>query len=174
MERAKGSPDCVKCSYYNSCDDPQKETGYWCICYELDINKSEMAWCSTCKKYLPKHEFRKNSLRKSVVGSSCRSCERIRENSAGGRYKSYKRNAKQRNIDFNISKEEFMRLIIDKCRYCGEYGNPYNGVDRVDNRKGYTVSNCVSCCEWCNKIKMSHTIEEMMDHIKKIYECMIG
>ena len=138
------------------------------------MTEKEFSWCSTCKKFLPVCDFRKNSLRKSGLGSSCKSCERARENSLNGRYRSYKRNAKQRNIEFNISKEDFAKLVSDKCRYCGEYGNPYNGVDRVDNAKGYTASNCVPCCEWCNKIKMTHTMEEMVDHIKKMYKCIAG
>lgn len=126
-------------------------------------------WCSTCKKYLPSSEFRKNSLRKSGFGSSCKECERKRENSVSGRYKSYRRNARQRGIRFDITKDEFIVLISGKCHYCGTHGSPYVGIDRVNNEEGYLIQNCVPCCEWCNKIKMAHTESDMIEHIKKIY-----
>ena len=129
----------------------------------------ETAWCSSCKKYLPVCNFRKNSRRKNGLSSSCRDCERIRENSESGKYKSYRRNARQRGIEFAITKEYFIKLIESRCVYCGDYGNPFNGVDRVDNNKGYAIGNCVPCCEWCNKIKMNHTRKEMIDHIVKMF-----
>lgn len=138
----------------------------------MSKNDCRTAWCSTCKKFLPIVEFRKNSMRKSGVGSSCKSCERKRENSVNGKYKSYRRNAKQRGLEFSISKDEFLNLIIGECRYCGKRGEPYNGVDRVDNEKGYVAGNCVPCCEWCNKIKMNYSIEETKEHIRKMYEYM--
>lgn len=129
--------------------------------------------CSTCKKYLPISEFRKNKARSSGFSSDCRSCEKIRDNSIESKYRSYRRNAKQRNIEFKISKEDFFELVKMECKYCGSKGNPYNGVDRVDNSKGYIISNCVPCCEWCNKTKMAHTESELIDHIEKMYKNMI-
>ena len=33
-----------------------------------------------------------------------------------------------------------------------------NGVDRVDNTKGYSVDNSVPCCKFCNTAK--HTMSE--------------
>ena len=29
----------------------------------------------------------------------------------------------------------------------------YNGIDRIDNSKGYEKYNSVSCCEKCNRMK---------------------
>lgn len=42
----------------------------------------------------------------------------------------------------------------------------YNGVDRVDNEKGYTKENCVPSCGSCNFKKKAIPIAM----VKKIYE----
>jgi hypothetical protein len=71
--------------------------------------------------------------------------------------------AKQRGYGFDITFEEFVRLSEQNCHYCGRV--PYtpavigystwvkNGIDRVDNTKGYTLDNCVPCCKVCNRMK---------------------
>ncbi len=52
---------------------------------------------------------------------------------------------------------------MDKCHYCdeqltwavsalGRNGYQYN-LDRKDNREGYSVLNCVTCCWFCNEVK---------------------
>lgn len=134
----------------------------------------EMLWCSTCKRYLPISNFRKNAGRRSGYSSNCKLCERKWENTESGKYKSYRRNAKQRGLEFNLTKEEFVELIKSDCKYCGEKANPFNGIDRVDNNEGYIISNCVPCCEWCNKIKMSHSESDMIAHVEKMYKHLFG
>ena len=50
----------------------------------------------------------------------------------------------------------FTQKLLDKeCYYCHYYKKEeVNGIDRVDNTKGYTKENSVSCCEMCNRIKL--------------------
>jgi len=45
----------------------------------------------------------------------------------------------------------------------------YNGVDRVDNSKGYTVENSVPCCKYCNRAKNDMTVTQFMEWNKRIY-----
>jgi hypothetical protein len=45
-----------------------------------------------------------------------------------------------------------------------------NGIDRLDSKKDYTVSNCVPCCAVCNIMKKSMSEEEFLNHIKTIAE----
>lgn len=96
-------------------------------------------------------------------------------------YARYKDGAKKRNLEFNISKEEFKVLIENKCFYCGaDPSNKIvcvkkdpiyiNGIDRVDNNIGYTLKNVVTCCSFCNKLKLAHNIDDFILQIKKIYE----
>lgn len=42
------------------------------------------------------------------------------------------------------------------------------GIDRLNNDKGYTVENIVSCCSICNKAKSNLTMEEFLAWIERI------
>ena len=50
-----------------------------------------------------------------------------------------------------ITEDEFNFLSKNNCYYCGKPGP--NGIDRVDNSKGYVTGNCVPCCKHCNYVK---------------------
>ena len=101
-------------------------------------------------------------------------------------FETYINNSKKRGYNFDITKEEFRVLTKQKCNYCGcepsqisSYGSNngsylHNGVDRVDNTKGYQIDNVVTCCEICNKMKRVMTKQQFFNHIKKIvsYSCL--
>lgn len=86
----------------------------------------------------------------------------------------YKRNAKKRNLDWLLSNEEFFHLVNASCFYCG--GSPnnhisttskkssatYNGIDRIDNKKGYIDGNVVSCCKLCNLAKRDMDVNDFL------------
>jgi hypothetical protein len=78
----------------------------------------------------------------------------------------YKKSAKIRGHEFLLSAEEFRSLTSSACFYCGwppisKIGRPKqasghyycNGIDRIDNWRGYTTANCRSCCKQCNIAK---------------------
>lgn len=44
----------------------------------------------------------------------------------------------------------------------------YNGIDRVDNSKGYTITNCVTCCKTCNSAKSNMTTSNFLEWINKL------
>jgi hypothetical protein len=80
--------------------------------------------------------------------------------------------ARQRGIEWTLTPIEAYKLIIADCLYCGEpSGWPItrNGIDRVDNHKGYHNDNCVTCCSSCNSAKGDKTLEEFILWIKKLY-----
>ncbi len=99
-------------------------------------------------------------------------------------YKTYKHSptVKLRNKEFNISFDNFIKLVRLDCYYCGT--NPINkrysyakkefqylnGLDRVDNFKGYTLDNVVPCCFICNKAKGTMTCIEFKNWVNKIYK----
>lgn len=57
-----------------------------------------------------------------------------------------------------ISEKEFNTIRENNCKYCGNPGP--NGIDRVDNSKGYQKENCVPCCKHCNYIKGDLSISD--------------
>lgn len=82
----------------------------------------------------------------------------------------YVKGAKKRNIDFKLSKDKFNALIILPCFYCNYYKNgEVNGIDRVDNNKGYIENNVVSCCLMCNSAKGTQHPQEFIDKLYLIY-----
>ncbi|KKL88584.1 hypothetical protein LCGC14_1923250 [marine sediment metagenome] len=100
----------------------------------------------------------------------------------------YKSEAKKRNLNFNISKHIFEKLIFSNCHYCdstlsnssivyrpklGNFSTKYNGIDRKNNNKGYIESNCVPCCVTCNLAKRKLSYDDFIKHITKIYKHLI-
>lgn len=107
------------------------------------------------------------------------------------KYTTYKNGAYQRDYTFDLSIEDFIQIIIQKCYYCGEApkefnmynGEKYknyseekiklatveiNGVDRLDNFIGYSSTNCVPCCETCNRMKLESTEREFLKKVNQI------
>lgn len=77
-------------------------------------------------------------------------------------YGAYKKEAIRRGYAFRLTRAEVNLFMQQICYYCGrppsarikKYpDSPYNGIDRVDNGKGYYWENCVTCCRRCNTIK---------------------
>jgi len=95
---------------------------------------------------------------------------------------SYKRNAKMREIEYKLTEEQFREITQRNCYYCGAKPNNttkykqyfgdyiYNGIDRIDNNRGYIIDNVVPCCHTCNQSKSSLTIQEFQDWIEKVYQ----
>lgn len=94
--------------------------------------------------------------------------------------RTYKNHARRRGISWKIAKEKFRELTQKNCFYCDSLpsnvskkgpisGNfVYNGVDRIDSSKGYSVKNCVPCCKYCNWMKSDMNQQEFLSHINKI------
>ena len=96
-------------------------------------------------------------------------------------YRMYVGSAKKRGLEFCLSRNQVLNLILKSCFYCGTKpkdhsavsDNPYrviawHGIDRVDNDIGYVLDNVVPCCNACNCMKGSRPIEEFLSHIRSI------
>lgn len=80
----------------------------------------------------------------------------------------YKKGALCRKLTFTLTLEDFSCLIQKNCFYCGnkplnlikstDFELKYNGIDRVDNNKGYLKENCITCCPLCNLAKKNHSL----------------
>lgn len=98
-------------------------------------------------------------------------------------YSKYKKRAKDGKFKFNISKGVFFELTESKCYYCdsppknvaknnwGQKGKYiYNGLDRVDSFRGYTIDNVVPCCFDCNRAKNNLSSGNFFQLVGKIYK----
>lgn len=105
--------------------------------------------------------------------------------SFGRLFDSYKNNAKRRKILFDLTDREFLELVSAPCYYTGRkpYRNyshkrrdgktpdpfTYNGIDRLDPSKGYSMENCVPCCFEVNRAKSDMSEKEFMNLIEDIH-----
>lgn len=95
-------------------------------------------------------------------------------------YHGYKKSAKYRDLEFSLDREYFVALAHQPCAYCGDMdgrkkrytGDEFrmNGIDRVDNTKGYIKGNVVSCCKMCNRAKRDYEKSTFLSWIKRVYE----
>ena len=121
-------------------------------------------------------------------GTGCLTCTpRYSKNSKDNDwhlYMHYKNHAHSKNRIFNITYEEFKKIVHSDCYYCGSKPSYFrsmirysknsslqelNGVDRIDSNKGYTKDNCVPCCKICNQMKSNIDIGTFLTQISKIY-----
>jgi hypothetical protein len=100
--------------------------------------------------------------------------KKLLNNSKFARYSEYKKRAISKDMEFKLSKEEFIQIISNPCNYCGVSDDTYyqtlgaGGIDRVDSNKGYILENCVSCCGMCNKMKLNYSKNEFLNKCLKI------
>jgi hypothetical protein len=97
-------------------------------------------------------------------------------------YKAYTAGAKKRNLKWDLSKSDFRRLTQLYCHYCGAAPSQvsrrsgthgdyvYNGLDRVDNKLGYLLSNVVACCGDCNLAKRARELGDYLTWLKRSYD----
>lgn len=83
---------------------------------------------------------------------------------------------------WGLSRADFRKITKSNCHYCGaspatvagksrDYGTyTYNGVDRIDNLKGYFVDNVVPCCPTCNYAKRETPIDEFYKWVNRVYK----
>ncbi len=83
----------------------------------------------------------------------------------GSSYSAYKNRAvKKKNIEFYLSKKEYDSLIVRPCYLCGKrtHDQFWNGIDRVDNDKGYYTHNVQPCCNSCNVLKREYPLNDFI------------
>ena len=174
-----------------------KQVGYLTILYSTaKRKKSSIIWICKCACG---NIVEKSTSELNAYGSrkSCNFCKIPRKKTTPKGYagitrilQQYKQNSKNRKLDFNLSREDFEKLIIQNCFYCGDFPQSimkdtrynvteetkeyskfiYNGLDRLNNNKGYILDNVVPCCISCNIAKHDKTLKEFTIFVKKIYE----
>lgn len=94
----------------------------------------------------------------------------------------YKKCAEKRGYIYDLTEKQFKEITQRKCYYCGAkpanvksgklYNGEYiyNGIDRVNNTKGYTIDNVVSCCKTCNMAKNNLSLQEFRNWVERVYD----
>ena len=147
--------------------------------------------CSRAGEHLPLAEFGIKKNGKFGLRETCRKCnveyakqyrlshsnsrkryQDFYNQSKKGKYNSYKGGARKRNISFELTEEQFFELIEKDCFYCARtvVDGKFHGVDRIINALGYEVNNCVPACFRCNEIKMDQSLEDTMEHVKRMLQ----
>lgn len=95
-------------------------------------------------------------------------------------YRNYLRNASKASREFSLTFDDFIAITSRHCAYCGlppsnstrvrSHLFVYSGIDRVDNDKGYELSNVVPCCSQCNRAKHSQSKEQFHSYIGRLIE----
>lgn len=100
------------------------------------------------------------------------------------KYHHYKSRSREIGRKWELTEEQFKKITQKDCYYCGAKPNNrcgnksgngdyiYNGIDRVNNEKGYTIDNIVPCCKICNLGKRDLTVSEFKDWIGRVYNKM--
>lgn len=93
-----------------------------------------------------------------------------------GRFTNLKVQAHNRDLEVNISFEEFQELFTQPCFYCNDMlcqkPEVGCGLDRIDNAQGYIVGNVVPCGHLCNSIRNNFlTPTEAKAAIQAIIKC---
>ena len=102
---------------------------------------------------------------------SCGCKKLVRHNvNARNLFAQYRHKAKARGIPWVLTFEQFLTITQQPCYFTGWLPKQtvhkkarrsppyvYNGIDRLDNRKGYTLDNAVACNGDVNKAKLAMT-----------------
>lgn len=99
----------------------------------------------------------------------------------------YRGGAAQRGHVWALSDDQAADISQKPCDYCGSppqrvykghhgYGAEwvYNGLDRVDNARGYEPDNVVPCCTPCNLMKGRLGRDEFLDQSRRIVAHQAG
>jgi len=94
----------------------------------------------------------------------------------------YQGGAKDRGIEWSLSKELFRELVETNCSYCGrvpfQIKSPkgangsyiHGGIDRIDSTLGYSAENSVPCCKVCNFMKLDMTREAFIQACRAVVD----
>lgn len=87
-----------------------------------------------------------------------------------GTYNTYKTDAVKRNLTFDLTPEEFAAKKRDGCYFCGFNSPVLIGIDRLNNKIGYTGANARGCCTTCNMMKWTKTPEAFVANCIRVHD----
>ncbi len=139
---------------------------------DIEINTNKNKRCSKCKKVKDLNYFYSSAISKTGRQSSCIDCmkeyDKTRKPSFERYYGQYVCSSRKRKMKLNLTLEQFSKFWQKPCHYCGVEIKTV-GLDRINNKLGYNIDNCVPCCKKCNYMKTNLTSYDFLKHIDKIH-----
>ncbi len=136
---------------------PRRNVEITCVCGNKRIarrdrvNRGEITTCAPCSHRRASDARKKPKEERAMVDA----------------YHVYRANAKRKNNEFSLRREEAVSLFVGECYYCGVKNAM--GIDRIDNEKGYTAENSVSCCRVCNYAKRDMKLPDFLSWLGRAY-----
>ena len=158
---------CVKCrekekNNENANNQIKKESAI-----KFNLINTETKMCLNCNSI---------DIVKNITNNKCLKCynsyhrfETNRNKPDSLIYKLYKtkKGAYNRNIEWNLTDDVAKNFFKEKCNYCNKLVG-FNGIDRIDSNKPYELSNCASCCKYCNIMKNTYSAKDFINLITYI------
>jgi hypothetical protein len=148
---------CTKCSKEKD-KDPYK----WCEDCRSKQRKVMREWnAKNPEKHREKvRRWRKGNPEKKYAQSKRYKAKKKELEPTWYAFYTCRASARQRGIEFKLTREESDRLVTGDCVYCGATPDPTNGIDRIDSDVGYRSGNVVSCCADCNFAKRTRSVTD--------------
>ena len=91
-------------------------------------------------------------------------------------YASYRSRAAKKELDFFITHDDYKTIINQVCYLCGKLATDAhtNGIDRLDNKRGYALDNCRACCRECNHMKKDYELDVLLGKMERIQDVWTG
>ena len=141
----------------------------------FDFDSATAEHCHICGELNSDHikkcrEFSKKTFYKTEEERAIGKKKIVNDNAKTprGRYSTYKKKAKFKEISWLLSQDDFFKMWKKPCSYC-LMGIGGIGVDRIDSFIGYQADNVTPCCGRCNAGKMNHSASGFADLIERIY-----
>jgi len=81
-------------------------------------------------------------------------------------------NYKSKKVPFELTKDEWDKLVVGECAYCHRSPTTWFGVDRKIPSKGYVSDNVATCCWDCNNDKAEDDVDTMRARNERIAKRM--
>lgn len=128
------------------------------------VRSNSVACCKTCnfmKKCLDARTYVERCARVAAVHGAAVTWDRLPEcvdawpDCMPVSIDSYAARAESKGLAFELDYARYAALTALPCHYCRRDVTAENrsGIDRVDNARGYSEDNVVSCCSECNQMR---------------------
>lgn len=154
-------------------DESPKRKHIWKTICDCGVEKITNSYCLKYKKTTSCGCYQKEMFLKSSI-------KHTNDIALNGLVYEYKIGAKRRNLEFELTHEQVKKISSENCYYCNtppfcikkvnKHSITYNGIDRIDNKKGYTMDNVVTCCKICNTAKHDLSYIDFINWVMKISE----